>query len=113
MKVALPSPRTRGFYSNFITADLKTMACPSKYKSMQQFWKYYKGQKRAPIMTIVIGGNHEATNHMQELPYGGWLAENIYYLGYAGVVNFGGIRIGGISGVFKGYDYNKGNFFRV
>ena len=91
-------------------ADLKTMACPSKYKSMQQFWKYYKGQKRAPIMTIVIGGNHEATNHMQELPYGGWLAENIYYLGYAGVVNYGGVRIGGISGVFKGYDYNKGHF---
>ena len=61
-------------------------------------------------MTIVIGGNHEATNHMQELPYGGWLAENIYYLGYAGVVNYGGVRIGGISGVFKGYDYNKGKF---
>ena len=86
------------------------MACPPKYKAMQQFWKYYKGQKRAPVLTIVIGGNHEATNHMQELPYGGWLAENIYYLGYAGVVNFGGIRIGGVSGVFKGYDYNKGRF---
>ena len=94
--------------TEFVSADLKTMACPPKYKAMQQFWKYYKGQKRAPVMTILIGGNHEATNHLQELPYGGWLAENIYYLGYAGVVNYGGIRIGGISGIFKGHDYNKG-----
>ena len=78
---------------------------------MQQFWKYYKGQKRAPLLTIVIGGNHEASNHMQELPYGGWLAENIYYLGYGGIVEYGGVRIGGVSGIFKGHDYNKGKYF--
>ena len=59
-------------------------------------------------MTIFVGGNHEASNHMQEMPYGGWVAENIYYLGYAGVVEFGGVRIGGVSGIFKGHDYNKG-----
>lgn len=43
--------------------------------------RYYTGEKKAPLLTIVIGGNHEASNHMQELPYGGWLASNIYYLG--------------------------------
>jgi len=84
------------------------LACPPKYRAMQQFWKYYKGQKRAPVLTIFIGGNHEASNHMQELPYGGWVCENIYYLGYCGIVEFGGVRIGGISGIFKGHDYNKG-----
>ena len=78
---------------------------------MQQFWKYYKGQKRAPVLTIFIGGNHEASNHMQELPYGGWVCENIYYLGYCGIVEFGGVRIGGISGIFKGHDYNKGKIW--
>ena len=35
-------------------------------------------------MTIFVGGNHEASNYLQELPYGGWVAPNIYYLGYAG-----------------------------
>lgn len=30
---------------------------------------------------MFIGGNHEASNHLQELPYGGWVAPNIYYLG--------------------------------
>lgn len=61
-------------------------------------------------MTIFIGGNHEASNHLQELPYGGWVAPNIYYIGYAGVININGIRIGGISGIYKGNDYLKGRF---
>lgn len=43
--------------------------------------RYYSGEKKAPILTVFIGGNHEASNHLQELPYGGWVAPNIYYLG--------------------------------
>ena len=30
-------------------------------------YRYYTGQKIAPILTIVIGGNHEASNYMWEL----------------------------------------------
>ena len=63
--------------------DLATMAFPAKYRSMQTFYKYYSGEKAAPVLTIVVGGNHEASNHMWELYYGGWLAPNIYYLGCA------------------------------
>lgn len=43
--------------------------------------RYYSGEKKAPILTIFIGGNHEASNYLQELPYGGWVAPNIYYMG--------------------------------
>lgn len=46
---------------------------------------------------------------MQELPYGGWVAPNIYYLGYAGVVSVNGIRIAGISGIYKGHDFLRGH----
>lgn len=74
--------------------------------------RYYSSEKIAPLLTIFIGGNHEASNFLQELPYGGWVAPNIYYLGYGGVVNVGGLRIGGISGIYKGHDYLKGRFER-
>ena len=90
--------------------DLQCMAVPAKYRKMCSFYKYYSGEKRAPILTLFIGGNHEASNHLWELPFGGWVAPNIYYLGYSGVVNFGGLRIAGLSGIYKHHDYNKGHF---
>ena len=93
-------------------SDLCCMAVPPKYRHMETFYKYYSGEKKAPVLTIFIGGNHEASNHLWELPYGGWVAPNIYYLGYSGVVNFSGIRIAGLSGIYKGHDYNKGHFER-
>nr|XP_045242861.1 lariat debranching enzyme isoform X4 [Macaca fascicularis] len=63
-------------------ADLCCMAVPPKYRHMQTFYRYYSGEKKAPVLTLFIGGNHEASNHLQELPYGGWVAPNIYYLGH-------------------------------
>ncbi|KAK7021887.1 lariat debranching enzyme [Paramarasmius palmivorus] len=93
--------------------DLQCMAVPDKYKEIQTFFKYYTGAKRAPIPTIVIGGNHEASNYLWELYHGGWLAPNIYYLGHAGCVQFNGLRIAGASGIFKGYNFSKGFFEKL
>lgn len=94
-------------------ADMECMAVPRKYQEMKDFYRYYSGEIKAPVLTIVIGGNHEASNYLAELPYGGWLCENIYYMGYAGVVNVNGVRIAGLSGIYKGQDYLKGRFERA
>jgi lariat debranching enzyme len=75
---------------------------------MHDFYRYYSGERAAPVLTLFVGGNHEAANHLQELWYGGWVAPNIYYMGNAGVVRFKGLRIGGLSGIYKEYDFQRG-----
>lgn len=87
-------------------SDLQCMAVPPKYRQLGDFKKYYDGHAKAPFLTIFIGGNHEASNYLQELYYGGWVAPNIYYLGAAGAVTFkNSLRIAGLSGIYNGRDY--------
>ena len=90
--------------------DLQCMACPEKYRHLGSFWKYYAGHSVANIPIIFVGGNHEASNHLQEISYGGLVAPNIYYLGEAGVVNYRGLRIAGITGVYVSHNYEKERF---
>lgn len=87
-------------------SDLQCMSVPPKYRQLGDFKKYYDGHARAPFLTIFIGGNHEASNYLQELYYGGWVAPNIYYLGAAGALTFkNGLRIAGLSGIYNARDY--------
>lgn len=93
--------------------DLKCLHVPKKYRQLGDFHEYYSGTRKAPKLTIFIGGNHEASNYLMTLPYGGWVAPNIYYMGYSSVIQVAGLRIGGISGIFKGYSTNLGHFERL
>ncbi|OCF57434.1 hypothetical protein L486_04892 [Kwoniella mangroviensis CBS 10435] len=95
------------------TNDFASLAVPPKYHSLGTFHEYYSGLRKAPVLTIVIGGNHEASNYMWELYHGGWLAENIYYMGAGGSVYVDGLRIVGASGIYKDHDYRKGHFEKV
>jgi len=81
---------------------------PEKYHRLGDFAAYYSGTKRAPVLTVFIGGNHEASNYLHELFYGGWVAPNIYYLGCSGAITYRGLRIAGLSGIYKPYDYRTG-----
>ncbi|XP_031373849.1 lariat debranching enzyme isoform X2 [Punica granatum] len=92
--------------------DMESLNVPRKYREMKSFWKYYSGEEVAPIPTIFIGGNHEASNYLWELYYGGWAAPNMYFMGYAGVLKFGNIRIGGLSGIYNARHYKLGHFER-
>jgi len=86
---------------------------PTKYYAMHDFHEYYSGAREAPYLTMFIGGNHEASNYMWELYYGGWAAPKIYYMGAANVVRLGPLRIAGLSGIWKGYNYKKPHYERL
>ncbi|KAI0384861.1 lariat debranching enzyme, C-terminal domain-containing protein [Hypomontagnella monticulosa] len=94
-------------------ADLSVMSVPAKYRELGDFPAYYSGDKTAPYLTIFIAGNHEASSYLWELYYGGWVAPNIYYLGAANVLRFGPLRIAGMSGIWKGFDYRKPHHERL
>ena len=89
------------------------MAVPAKYRELGDFHSYYSGARKAPYLTLFVGGNHEASSHLFELLYGGWVAPNIYYLGAANVVWVGPLRIAGMSGIWKGHDYRKPHHERL
>ncbi|KAK6056302.1 hypothetical protein COOONC_06196 [Cooperia oncophora] len=104
--VELVSTRRRNY------GDLHHMHVSEKYRSLQTFYKYYSGEKEAPILTIFVGGNHEASGYLSELPNGGWVAPKIYYMGFANVIRFAGLRIAGLSGIFNGREFNRGHYER-
>ncbi|KAB5513808.1 hypothetical protein DKX38_027714 [Salix brachista] len=93
--------------------DMESLNVPLKYREMKSFWKYYSGREIAPVPTIFIGGNHEASNYLWELYYGGYVAPNIYFLGFGGVIKFGNIRIGGLSGIYNARSYRTGHHERA
>ncbi|KAK2195553.1 bifunctional Metallo-dependent phosphatase-like/Lariat debranching enzyme [Babesia duncani] len=90
--------------------DLNELTCKWRYRKYKDFKDYYNGEKVAPVLTIFVGGNHEAPELLRHLYFGGWVAPNIYYLGHSGVINISGLRIAGISGIYNYHDFKKGFF---
>lgn len=90
--------------------DLNSLAVPLKYRHMNDFQEYIEGIKVAPILTIFVGGNHEASNYLQSLYFGGFVAPNIYFMGFASVIRFCGLRIGGLSGIYDEKHFQLGRF---
>lgn len=88
--------------------DLQCVAVPQKYRKLNTFHQYVSGEKQAPVMTVFVGGNHEASNILQSLYYGGFVAPNIYFLGFGGVITYKGLRIGGVSGIYNEKHYHNG-----
>lgn len=93
--------------------DVEVMSVPAKYRVLGDFHEYYSGTRTAPYLTLFIAGNHEAAAYLWELYYGGWVAPNIYYMGAANVLRVGPLRIAGLSGIWKGFDYRKPHMERL
>jgi lariat debranching enzyme len=90
--------------------ELECMACPAKYRAMKDFVHYWEGKRKPYCPTLFIGGNHESPVHLRDLYFGGWASDDILYLGHSGIVNIGGLRLAGLSGIYKSNDVYKGHF---
>lgn len=66
--------------------DLPYMKVPEKYRHTGDFPGYYSGQKKVPYLTVFIGGNHEASNYLKTLPFGGYVCPGVYFMGNSGVL---------------------------
>lgn len=47
--------------------DLSELSCPPKYRDYRDFKDYYNGLKVSPVLTVFIGGNHEAPDFLRNL----------------------------------------------
>ncbi|GIQ84341.1 hypothetical protein KIPB_005815 [Kipferlia bialata] len=89
-------------------------------KNMNSFQGLLNGTLVMPVPVIYVGGNHEASLYLEELPYGGYIAHNVYYMGRVGAVDFvlgdRHLRVAGISGIYDASsakeerDYNPTQF---
>lgn len=82
-------------------ADLATMAAPQRYRKLGDFADFYTGKAAFPYPIWFIGGNHEPYGFLDQMCLGGELVKNCYYLGRVGRAIAEGLKIVGVSGIYR------------
>lgn len=81
--------------------DLASLKVPSKYRSMGDFPDFYQGASRFNWPVWFIGGNHEPVTLLDQHPEGAELVANCHYLGRVGQLQWQGLTIAGLSGIYQ------------
>lgn len=81
--------------------DLIIMDAPTKYKKLGDFAHFDGHQARFPYPLYFIGGNHEPYGFLDNFPAGKEIAPNFNYLGRVNAINLFGLKIVGVSGIYK------------
>lgn len=81
--------------------DLETMDAPTKYKKMGDFADFYTGKAFFPYPLYFIGGNHEPYGFLDYFAEGKEIAPNFNYLGRVNLIKLAGLKIVGVSGIYK------------
>lgn len=80
--------------------DLTTTPGPQKYRKLGDFPDFYTGKAVFPWSVWFIAGNHEPYGFIDQIPQGGKIANNCYYLGRVGTVTLSGLKVVGVSGIY-------------
>ena len=81
--------------------DVQTMDAPAKYMKLGDFADFYTGKAKFPYPLYFIGGNHESYGFLDHFPQGKEIAPNFNYLGRVNQLELGGLKIVGVSGIYK------------
>ncbi|MFA5176187.1 MAG: metallophosphoesterase [Candidatus Nanoarchaeia archaeon] len=81
--------------------DFNYYYAPQRHNKKNNFADYCDGFKTAPFLTVFIGGNHEAWGLLKNYSEGGFIAPHIYFLGFSGLIEIKGVKIGGLSGIYN------------
>ncbi len=82
-------------------ADLLTMDAPTKYKKLGDFPDFYNDKAKLPFPLWFIGGNHESYGFLDQFPQGQKIAPNFNYLGRVNTITLAGLKLVGVSGIYK------------
>jgi lariat debranching enzyme len=82
-------------------ADVATMDAPQRYRNLGEFPEYHRGKAAFPWPVYFIGGNHEPHRLLEPLASGGEVAPSCSYLGRVGLTEAGGLRVLGLSGIYR------------
>lgn len=81
--------------------DVATMDAPSKYRKVGDFPDFYTRRAVFPWPVWFIGGNHEPYGFLDRSPQGATIAPNCHYLGRVGAVELAGLKVVGVSGIYR------------
>jgi len=88
-------------------ADLTTTPGPKKYRKLGDFADFYTEKAVFPWSLWFIAGNHEPYGFLEQMPQGGQVATNCYYLGRVGTVTLAGLKVVGVSGIYDPERFQK------
>ncbi|MFH1465442.1 MAG: metallophosphoesterase [Pseudomonadota bacterium] len=81
--------------------DVQTMAAPARFRKVGDFPDFREGRARFPWPVLFVGGNHEPYGFLDGLAPGAEVAPGCRWLGRAGLVEHCGLKVAGLSGIFR------------
>ena len=81
--------------------DVQSMAAPARYRKLGDFPDFFGGRAGFPWPVLFVGGNHEPYGFLDGIEPGAEIAPGCRWIGRAGMVEHRGLRIAGLSGIFR------------